>query len=82
MARSRRIPDARLAILFHRPFLEKHFPARILHENVRSAVHQAETMDFGARTAVDDFIAVIYDIKDFVGMVGGREAARWRISWA
>jgi hypothetical protein len=33
---------------------------------VNGTVHETEPMDLGARPAVDDFVAVVYDIEDFV----------------
>ena len=65
MAGRRRVPGARETVFLHRALLQEEFAFGIEHQHVHCAVIQFEAMDFAARLAPDDFIALVDDVKDF-----------------
>jgi hypothetical protein len=55
-----------MIVFLHRTLLQKNVAPRIEDQDMGGAVLQALAMNFLARELADDFIAVIYDIENFV----------------
>jgi hypothetical protein len=55
-----------MIILLERTFLEEEFAARIENEDVDGAMLEALTMNLASRELPDNFIAVIYNVENFV----------------
>jgi len=55
-----------MIIFFQGAFLEKEFATRIEDQDVDRAMFKPLPMNLAARELADDFITIVYDVKNFV----------------